>query len=224
MQRQQQSSDLLEDLEYMDPFELKSLLSVEMKSMFGDLVEDEDALALWAPFCDCTEQQQDELLAAIVEARKKKKGNDPHGVDVSTMFKRIDGRIRALFKKRSMLDCPFVEELEDQIEEMLSQHSTQLCLEMESSYHRLLARGVAQYYGLRFESKEEAAVHTVTISVKETQEYPPTRLMAYVSELGAAQRVAEGAAEEPTNKRKTRRSAGKSKSDLSLRLTALKVR
>ena len=116
-----------------------------------------DALTLFQPFRDCTETQQDELLAALVaKAKGKRERKEARswqvipagGIPPAMCYKRIEQRIRALIKKRDPNDWPFVEDLETSLLSMLAQDAQgTLTLPIETPYHRLIARGVAQYYG-----------------------------------------------------------------------------
>jgi len=148
--------------------------------------------------------------------------------DPAAMYKRIDRRIRAVFKKRNMVDCPFVQDLEDQIDEMRRSQGTSLELSVESSYHRLLARGVAQYYGLKMTSNgdDESEAVTVVISVKDSDEQSrpsPMRLLAYIDGLGAVQHFVSQQSTEKQDPPRRRSRKKKSGADLSIRLSSLKV-
>ena len=205
-----------------------------MQSLFGKLVQDSDSLALFAPFCDCTETQQDELLSALVARakakRERKAARKWHVVhDPAAMYKRIESRIRTLLKKRNAMDWPFVEDLETSIAGMLPSESGVIEMEIESSYHRLIARGVCQYYDVDFESVADEDGEGAACIIKRKDgpdpEVPPVTLLRHIQDLNTVRTMTHAAEREDSTGRKPRKSRNKKKADpaLAARLQSLKV-
>lgn len=244
-QKQHHDAELKSVLQDMDEEEIKELMSINNCSLFGDLVSDGSNLKLFAPFRDCTETQQDELLEEIVanaRAKKDRRNNtravvaQNNGPDPAAMYKRIDKRIRTLLKRKGAMDWPFVEDLEAEIDTMLRDDLGTLILSLETSYHRLIARGVAQYYGLEFNSteNEEGEIVACTIDAKEGTSRPSVKLLQYIQDISAVhQRMQMQDREDGEDddvggppvmiKRKKKRNKKKADPELARRLASLRV-
>merc|ERR1712118_460616 len=100
---------------------------------------------MWEPFREVTEERQTELLG---ECSSRKPPKPPSGAapTPSDMYNRVEKRIRNMLKK--VVDSKFLMDVESRVEQLLLGSEDVLVFELESSYHRLLAHGVAQYYGL----------------------------------------------------------------------------
>ena len=150
-------------------------------------------------------------------------------------YKRIEQRIRALIKKRDPNDWPFVEDLETSLLSLLAQDAQgAFTLPIETPYHRLIARGVAQYYGCEFDSAQdleegEAVACTIRRKAGQGPEVPSVTLLQHVREINTVRTMTEEHAkrmeDDTTHRKPHKRRGNKKKADpaLAARLVSLKA-
>jgi len=131
---------------------------VEDTSLFRHLFEAENG-ELWAPFCDVTEDQQEELFMSIGYYPKEKTNVGtalpPRLCSPAISFKKIDKTIRGIF------DRNFNEELLLQLDQEMITYvqktdSTKRVYIFKETFHRLMCRGVAQFYSLKASSQDSS--------------------------------------------------------------------
>jgi len=130
---------------------------VEDTSLFRCLFVNADSAQLWEPFCEVTEDEQDEMLIQL--GYYPKPTNDgistlPHRLcSAQTSFKKIDKRIRAIFDRN--FDCDLLQKLDQEIIAYVHRNdSRKRVYVFKQPFHRLICHGVAQFYSLRASSQD----------------------------------------------------------------------
>eukprot|EP00188_Purpureofilum_apyrenoidigerum_P000761 Plantae.Rhodophyta-Purpureofilum_apyrenoidigerum.ctg13678.p1 GENE.Plantae.Rhodophyta-Purpureofilum_apyrenoidigerum.ctg13678~~Plantae.Rhodophyta-Purpureofilum_apyrenoidigerum.ctg13678.p1 ORF type:complete len:293 (-),score=39.94 Plantae.Rhodophyta-Purpureofilum_apyrenoidigerum.ctg13678:256-1134(-) len=144
-----------------DPDRLRKLFAVETPSLFGDVLQDSKYLKCLEPFLVVSEEQQEnEFLRLQEEHSKKVRGKrrtSCYKADVR--YKNIDRRVRELISMRTDCVLSVLEHFENDVRECAGQGIT---LELTDGMCRMVAHGLAQYYGMNSWSEEQESGRRLT--------------------------------------------------------------
>lgn len=139
--------------------EFRALFEPETRTMFARLGEDSTFASAWAPFVDVDEEGQDRLMKALcVNGRTRLEGKNggnlgkrermekERKINAEEMLRRVDGRIRYLFKMRPAVVRPLVKQVEETVVGL--ERGESLVLRLPDAMGRMVAHGVAQFHCL----------------------------------------------------------------------------
>lgn len=160
--------------------ELLTLFERRARSVFALLAEDEEARATWSAFIEADEETQTAVLRAAERAGRIRRcegeagdgvgggnGGDGDGGGggrrdaAEEAWRRVDSRIRAVFKMRAAAVRPLVEQVEESVVGLGMGES--VVLRLPHALSRMVAHGVAQFHALGHRSMDVGADRVTVI-------------------------------------------------------------
>mmetsp|Transcript_3875 Transcript_3875/g.11575 ORF Transcript_3875/g.11575 Transcript_3875/m.11575 type:complete len:289 (+) Transcript_3875:411-1277(+) len=144
-----------------DPDRLRKLFAVETPSLFGGLLRDSKQVKCLEPFLVVSEEQQEHELLRLQEGNSRKlrgkRRTSCHRADLR--YKNIDRRVRELISMRTDCVLSALEHFESDVRECAERG---IILELTDGMCRMVAHGLAQFYGMNSWSEEHESGRRLT--------------------------------------------------------------
>lgn len=154
------------------------------RSIFGELMNDDEKLAQWQEFLEITEEQQQNLLvslsADVSNYLEKEHSQDELTSDMQ--FKKIDKKLRRLLKGH--LESKILSDLDSQMYQYVSEGNFEsLIYSFNEPFHRMICHGVCQFYALHSHSKDIAEDRIVVVSKTKRTKFPKKTLSEHLKSM-----------------------------------------
>jgi len=164
--------------------EIEYNLTIEWKSGFEIIFEDEVVRQKWEPFIEISEEHQEKLLESYYRPSRRGRGKSGFAYPVlpSACFSQLHKVQKRILLKYK--DNPFITRLDSQLTNYIqSPHSATLKLTFERSFLRLLCHCICAYYSLQANSMFKNGEQVTCISKPKGIKLPQSSISEYLQTI-----------------------------------------
>eukprot|EP00026_Physarum_polycephalum_P013626 Phypoly_transcript_14045.p1 GENE.Phypoly_transcript_14045~~Phypoly_transcript_14045.p1 ORF type:complete len:262 (+),score=39.89 Phypoly_transcript_14045:117-902(+) len=165
-----------------EEFEIEVEYTVEFRSPFTVIFEDDEFRAKWDPFIEITEEEEARLLAMLEASRealrKEKKLKSRDTTVPSECWKNLGKYARKTVFDHH--DSPVFESLDKRMIDFIMSRTNKRTLPLSSPFQRLLCHCIAPYYSVTAHTVREGSTFYTTITKTKTTKLPTSPLSVFI--------------------------------------------
>jgi len=160
-----------------EEFEIEVEYTVEFRSPFTVIFEDEEFRSKWEPFIDITEEEEANLLEIISKKHTKaKKQRDPNSP--SDCWKNLGKYAKKTLKTHA--DSPMIAALDQMLIDFILSRGNRKSFVLTSQFQRLLCHSIASFYSMQAHTTRNGPNTFTTITKSKTTQLPSLPLSEFL--------------------------------------------